>query len=755
MTPTLIHRLMLLAFGLPCLALAEEQVATTRLCYIPEATPAGFDLLRSDDTRLRVLSDRIQMLQNQTAVLEGHIEISHRNTLMTASEARIDQQKQTLSATGGIEYYSPGLKVSSSDFQASLKQNSVDLGQANYRLTEQSGRGFAERLQARDKHIELSHASFTTCPEQDQSWALHAQSILINNEAGWGEAWHSVMKIGDVPVFYLPYMTFPVSEKRKSGLLFPKIGSSQKLGLDLEAPYYLNLADNYDATLTPRYMSKRGAQLKSEFRYLTSEHQGMVQLEMMPEDNEKPAGFGGRYLSHLSHSGDLSERWRASIDFTDVSDDAYLTELGSDYSNQSDTQLYRQASLNYFGDTIDSQLRLQGFETLGNYASSYAALPQLDVQSAAPMPLGAGLQFLWSGQYVHFKNDDAIIHSADRLHLEPTLRWPLLTPAMELVAETSLLHTQYQQDSNQDLVAVDEDPSRTLPKVRLNAKFNLERELEWDNKAALQTLEPQIQYLYMPYRDQSAIGRYDSTRLQDDYYGLFRENRYSGLDRIADTNQLTLGVTTRFYDQQDTELFRFSLGQIVYLEDAQSIDPVAGEMVQADSVLASELLWHWRKGWYLNTAVQYDASTERLVKSSASIDYIADDNTVLQLNHRYSRAVSDYEVEQAGLLGTTPINDQWKLVASYYRDLNQAQMMEASFGLQYEDCCWAVRLVARRQINTNLEQAVNDPQLAPSFDNGIAIQFVLKGFGQSAGFSVADMLSDGIFGYRRPYLLNN
>src|SRR5690606_4376779 len=148
---------------------------------------------------------------------------------------------------------------------------------------------------------------------------------------------------------------------------------------------------------------------------------------------------------------------------------------------------------------------------------------------------------------------------------------------------------------------------------------------------------------------------------------------------------VTLGVTTRFYDQQDTELFRFSLGQIVYLENTRNIDALTDEAVQADSVLASELLWHWRKGWYLNTAVQYDASTERLVKSSASVDYIAGDNTLVQLNHRYSRAVSEYEIEQAGILGTTPLNEQWKLIASYYRDLNQDQMMEASFGLQYED----------------------------------------------------------------------
>lgn len=757
MTHSLIYRLIIMALGIPYIAHAEEQTPQPiRQCYSAVEMPAKLSTLSAKDNRLQILSDRIRMMQDQTALFDGNIEILYRDTMLNAANAKVSQKEQTLVASGGIQYYSPDLKVSSSNFSAQLKEDKAVLSEANYQLVSQSGRGYAKEMSALNKQINLSAASFTTCPENDSSWALHADKININADDGWGEAWHSVIRIQDVPVFYLPYMTFPVSDKRKSGLLFPKIGSSQKLGVDLETPYYLNLAENYDATISPRFMSKRGAQLNTEFRYLTEEHNGLLQLEILPDDNDKPAGFGSRYLTHFSHSGELSDRWRASVDFTDVSDDAYLSELGSDYSNQSDTQLYRQASLNYFGDYLNSEIRLQGFEILGNYSPSYAALPQVDLSSAAPLDLAAGFEFNWHSQYAHFRNDAVVINSADRLHLEPSIRWPLITPAMELVAETSLLHTRYQQNTDQNTLLVQEETNRTLPKIQINAKLNMERELAWDNADSLQTFEPQIQYLYIPYRDQSDIGLYDTARLQDDYYGLFRENRYSGLDRIADTNQLTIGWTTRLYDSEDTELFRFSLGQIVFLDDPEPIDNSLLDAKQpADSVLASELLWNWSKGWYLNTALQYDSSNERMVKSNVTLDYIADDKSLIQLNHRYSREVSDYEIAQVGFLATTPIDDKWKLIASYYRDINKHHMIEANFGLQYESCCWAIRVVAKRQINTNLELALNDLSQPPTFDNGIAVQFVLKGFGEGAGFSVSDMLSNGIFGYRRPYLLNN
>ncbi|MBP8228161.1 MAG: LPS assembly protein LptD, partial [Pararheinheimera sp.] len=523
MTHSLIYRLIIMALGIPYIVHAEEQTSQPiEQCYSAVEMPAKLSSLSAKDSRLQILSDRIRMMQDQTALFDGNIEIIYRNTMLHAANAQLSQKEQTLLATGGIQYYSPDLKVSSSQFSAQLKEDKAVLNDADYQLVSQSGRGYAKEMSAVKQQINLSEASFTTCPANDSSWALHADKININSEDGWGEAWHSVIKIQDVPVFYLPYMTFPVSDKRKSGLLFPKIGSSQKLGLELETPYYLNLAENYDATISPRMMSKRGAQLNTEFRYLTEAHAGQLQVEVLPDDNDKPADFGSRYLTHFSHTGDLSDRWRASVDFTDVSDDAYLSELGSDYSNQSDTQLYRQASLNYFGDYLNSEIRLQGFEILGNYSPSYAALPQIDLSSAAPLDLAAGFEFNWHSQYAHFRNDAAIINNADRLHLEPSIRWPLITPAMELVAETSLLHTRYQQNTDQTTLLVQEETTRTVPKVQINAKLNMERELAWEDSGSLQTFEPQLQYLYIPYRDQSDIGLYDTARLQDDYYGLFR-----------------------------------------------------------------------------------------------------------------------------------------------------------------------------------------------------------------------------------------
>ncbi|WP_430457049.1 LPS assembly protein LptD [Rheinheimera sp.] len=754
--------LYLLMFGLPGLALAAEPV---RQCYPTLTLPERLAQLDKNDNNLRIFSGKVRLNDNQSAVFSDGVELTHRDTLLSAPSATFSKAEQQMFADGGISYYSPQLKVSSSSFSARVNDNNATMTDADYRFISQAGRGYAKEMQASSEQVTLKEASFTTCPDGDNGWALEAEDIQLNADDGWGEAWNSVVKIKGVPVLYLPYMTFPVSNQRKSGLLIPKFGSSQKLGVDLQLPYYLNLADNYDATITPRYMSERGTQLKTEFRYLTAQDSGKLQLEFLPEDQDKPAGFGSRYLSHVEHRSDFADNWRAQVDFTDVSDDGYLSELGSDFNNQSDTQLNRQASLSYFGADVRSDIRLQGFEILGNYADtySYAALPQWDLQSARPLQLPAGVEFSWHSQYSHFANDNAPIKQADRLHLEPTLRLPYVTPAYELQFETGLMSTFYQQKRRTDLTTlspelalVAEDTERHLPKVQLNGKLNFERDARWFGQSSLQTLEPQIQYLYIPYRDQSQIWQYDTARLQDDYYGLFRQNRFSGLDRINDANQLTLGATTRIYDEFDTERFRFSLGQILFLAtpDGKNLDnnqPIAA----TESIFAAESVLHFQQRWFLNNGVQYDSKTKRVIKSNVSLDYRADDKNLLQLNHRYSRYVSGNEIEQLGALGTMPLNNQWQLVGSYYRDLHNDRMIEANVGLQYESCCWAVRLIARRQIETNLDLPINNINSPFKLDSGIALQFVLKGFGDSAGFNVSDMLSTGVFGYRRPYLLNN
>ncbi len=760
--------LYLLMFGLSGLAIAAEPAQpVTRIsqCYPVLSLPERLATLDKNDNTLRIHSGKVTLVDNQSAQFSDGVELTHRDTLLSAPSATFSKTEQKMFADGGISYFNPQLKVSSSSFSAHIADSNALMTDADYRFIHQAGRGYAREMQASADQVKLRDASFTTCPDGDNGWALEAEDIQLNADDGWGEAWNSVVRIKGVPVMYLPYMTFPVSNQRKSGLLFPKFGSSQKLGVELQLPYYLNLAENYDATITPRYMSNRGTQLKGEFRYLTAEQTGKIQLEILPDDQDKPAGFGSRYLSHIEHRADIADNWRAQLDFTDVSDDAYLSELGSDFNNQSDTQLNRVATLSYFGDSLRSDIRLQGFEILGNYADtySYSALPQWDLRSARPTLLPAGFEFSWNSQYSHFANDNAPVSEADRLHLEPVLRLPYVTPALELQFETAMMSTFYQQKKRQnltnapaELAQLAEDTERHLPRLQLNGKLNFERETRWFGQSSLQTLEPQIQYLYIPFRDQSSIWQYDTARLQDDYFGLFRQNRFSGLDRINDANQLTLGATTRLYDASDTERFRFSIGQILFLNNPEQLTPLEKNQPVAatESIFAAESVIHWQQRWYLNSGVQYDSKTNRMIKSNVTLDYRADDKNLFQLNHRYSRYVSGNEIKQLGALGTVPVDAKWQLIGSYYRDLKNSRMIEANLGLQYESCCWAVRLVARRQIETNLDLPINNLQ-SPKIDSGIALQFVLKGFGESAGFNVTEMLSSGVFGYRRPYLLNN
>lgn len=735
---------------------ADAALPDSQMCYAPVTPPAVLSQLDVNDPTIRIVSEDANVISDVKARFHGGVEIRYRDTLLLAPQAQFNSGKQRLDADGGIQYYTQSVQVQGSRFSADLTVNEAILDDASYRFLTQAGRGDAERLTASQQQLLLEDAVFTTCPEQDTSWGLHASSINIEADEGWGEAHHAVFRIKNIPVFYLPYLTFPVTEQRRSGVLLPKFGSSQKLGVEFELPYYLNLAPNYDLTLTPRYMSKRGAQLKSQFRYLTTEHQGMMQLEYLNSDNDKPDNFGQRYLAHLSHVSDFTPELRGFIDFTDVSDDAYISELGSDYNNQSDTQLLREASLRHYGDNVHTQLRVQGFEILGNYNSAYSALPELSLSAASPISLLPGLNFDWQAQYAHFHNAQAAISDADRIHFEPMLSLPFITPAFELTAEASLLYTYYQQDIEDSSTNFSSSASRSLPKVRLYSKLNLEREYDWFGETGLQTFEPQLQYLYIPYRDQSHIGLYDTARLQDDYYGLFRQNRYSGLDRINEANQLTVGWTSRFYDNADNELFRFSLGQIFFLTTPEITEQDTDELSSTESMLAAELIWHWFHKWYFSSAVQYDTDNAQIMKSSASLDYRASDKSLFQLNHRYSRAVSGLEIQQLGVLGTVPVSEQWQLVASYYRDLTNRRMIDASLGLQYESCCWAVRLIAKRQVLTNLELPVGSNFTDISkLDTSIGLQFVLKGFGDSAGFGVTDMLSNGIFSYRRPFLLTN
>ncbi|WP_233999489.1 LPS assembly protein LptD [Pseudoalteromonas sp. T1lg22] len=699
---------------------------------------------------IEIVADDVELIGQASAQFDGDVDISSSTMTLNARSALIDKQQGLLNAQGPLTYRDGVAIITSRGLNASLDDSNIKLLAADYQLTEQQGRGGAEQLEVSQEALTLSNASFTTCPVDDETWSINADKIILSQQKGWGETHGATLKIYNTPVLYLPYFTFPINDQRKTGFLAPRLSSSNRYGVETITPYYINLAPNYDLTLTPRYMSKKGLQLQSEFRYLTETSQGMLGLEYLDSDKTERE-LGNRYIYHWQQQSYFNDQWRAGVDITNVSDDNYLTDLGSNYASKTDTHLARSGILTHLGERWRTDIQIQDYEVLGDHLESYTALPRIGFSQTQAYQLG-WFDASINGEISHFRNSTRIIDEATRLHIEPKLSFSEDRYAWSFLSEFSLLHTYYDQQGDLADTDFEETVHRTLPKVRLYSQLNFERDTSLFVDNGIQTLEPQIQYLYTPNKDQNNIGLFDTTKLQDDFFGLFRDRRFSGVDRIAAANQITLGATTRVFDGKNEEVFNLSAGQIFYLSD--SAKPTAQDFADDtsyDSLFASEAMWHWHRRWYLSGGIQYDIDGSQMIQSHLTLDYKGDDNELMQLNHRYANDVSGNTIEQVGMFTSVPIDDNWQFVASYHRDLDAGRSIEVYTGVQYESCCWAVQVTGHRQIETDLNQSINQEQAV--FDSGIGIKFVLKGLGGKSSYDAQEILKEGIFGYRRPYFL--
>lgn len=731
---------------------AATEVEKPLLCQSNLMPTQWQPLLGLPENAIDIRADKVNINNTTSAQFTGNVVINTEQMQLSASSALINKQSGQLNAEGPLVYEDPFTRVESNGLFADLNNYHIDLMGADYQLTQQLGRGGAAQLSARENSIELLNASFTTCPSDKPFWSIEASTISLSKTEGWGETYNAVLRILDTPVIYIPYFTFPIDDRRKSGLLAPTLSSSERYGLELITPFYWNIAPNYDATITPRYMSKKGVQLNTEFRYLTPQHSGLFAVEFLEKDDSEPE-LKERFLVHWQQNSYFNENWRASIDITNVSDDNYLTDLTSHYGNATDTQLYRTGTLDYLGEQWTAQLKVQNFEVLGDHTEAYAALPQIAWQTTEAVKW-QGLDWSLQGEFSHFRNDNLTITDASRLHIEPKASYGISDTAWSFYSEASLLHSYYQQDGDFQNTSFENTVTRTLPKLRMHAQMNLERATMFVVDDGIQTLEPQLQYLYVPKKDQENIGLYDTTKMQDDFSGLFREQRFSGVDRIAQANQFTIGATTRIFDNKNLERFNLSIGQIIYLDS--NVKPTKQNPLNKtnyNALFAAESMIHWHRRWYLSAGIQYDADTKQLIQSHATIDYKGDNNQLVQLNHRYANDVSGYEIDQIGFFTSVPLNQQWQFIASYHRDLVAKRSTELFAGLQYESCCWAIQLTGNRQIETDLNKTINQDDA--QFDSSIRLNFILKGLGGKSNNDVSRLLQQGIFGYRRPYFLNN
>jgi LPS-assembly protein len=695
---------------------------------------------------ITVNSNSALLVKDALAVFEGDVSIVSPMSTITANSANILDNGREIRATGNVQYTDALLQVNSEGVEVNSNLKLLQMQETNYKIAGINGRGGAELLSiSQERGVSLENVSFTTCPEGNEDWKIQASEISIESGKPFGEAYNTRFYVGGLPIFYLPYFAFPITAERQTGFLFPQFGSSSTTGLEWEQPFYWNIAANVDGLISTRLMTNRGVQLKSEFRYLFDNHAGELQLEYLPNDNGRVTDKE-RYFYRFFHRGKLSNNWSISANISDLSDDNYIIDLGSDFYNQADTHLSRQAGVNFSSQALDFSVFVRDFTTIGASASNYRALPEakLNYTNSLNELLNVGVK----SELAYFENDSLVLPDALRFHVEPSISIPYQRAWGELLAQASVLHTYYKQDlKDENFGLLEEEVNRTLGQARLYGALIFEKPQRLFGTDYTLTVEPKAQYLFTSFEEQSNIGLYDSTAILTNFNNLFRGQEFTGLDRINDNNQVTLGTTSRLIDSSNNEILIASIGQILYVRDSELIDE---RREGKRSSIAAELDWQVNQNWFLRSDIQVGNQSNQVERSSLSTEYKLDHNKLVQINHRYIRELSNERIDQVGVTASWPIADNWHWVGRYYRDLQRSRSIETFMGIEYESCCWALRLTLRRNLATRFNN--NGVRDLNDFDSGIGLQFVFKGMGNSD--RKVDMLSQGLFGYRQPFVLN-
>jgi LPS-assembly protein len=725
-------------------------------CPIPTYAQIVNESGKSANENFTILSSTSSIKKGEYAMFTGGVTLLNKDKSIVADELSVNRTDATIIANGDIHFQNKGIDIFAESLNINEQQKTTALTQASYQLNASPGHGKAEEININGdgKTLSFIDSSFTTCYDPVPDWKMRASEITISADKKSLQAYNARFSLFDIPVLYIPYLTMPIGEERQSGFLYPEISSSKNSGIEIQTPYYLNISENFDATITPRYLSERGTQLITEFRYLHGLQSGQVDLEYLNKDKKLTNNDDSRYLARLQHIGTYSDRFRAHVDYSTISDDNYLVDLGSSQFNSNDSYLYQIGEISYFTDTWQTTLKLQDFEVLGNHQRSYKTLPQIEISSQQEISNFDGIIDIYS-ELSSFETPDASKPTAQRYHVEAGLLYPIMTPAWFLNSEIRVLQTNYQQKNISANSNLEKDVSRTLPKIRIHGGINFDRSLSMFGQNYNQTLEPQVQYLYIPDKDQNNIGIYDTTNLQDDYNGLFRDRRFSGIDRIAQANQISWGLTNRVLTADNNEIFRFSLGRIVYFNESNFNDSEQ-DVIADKSALAADVFLHLNQNWQFSSDIQYNTDSGSTSKSQTSLDYLFSNNQTIQLNHRYASDVSGESLEQMSLATSIKIAQRWQFVGRFTQDLQGKRSIESYAGLEYSSCCWGIRFTYHRNINSRIEDNSDINENRDAFDSSFNIQFVYNGVNsKQSSNSVGDMLNSSIFGYKRPYFLNN
>ncbi|HFQ8227837.1 TPA: LPS assembly protein LptD [Citrobacter freundii] len=715
------------------------------------------------------------------AVFTGNVDIMQGNSRLQADEVQLHQKEaqgqpepvRTVDALGNVHYDDNQVILKGPKGWANLNTKDTNVWEGDYQMVGRQGRGKADLMKQRgeNRYTILENGTFTSCLPGSDTWSVVGSEVIHDREEQVAEIWNARFKLGPVPVFYSPYLQLPVGDKRRSGFLIPNAKYTTKNYFEFYLPYYWNIAPNMDATLTPHYMHRRGGVMwENEFRYLSQAGAGLMEFDYLNSDrvydDEHPNDSNSRrWLFFWQHSGVMDQVWRFNVNYTKVSDSSYFNDFDNKYGSSTDGYATQKFSVGYAVQNFDATVSTKQFQVFDTANSkSYSAQPQLDV-NFYQNDLGPFDTRIY-GQAVHFVNTNDNMPEATRLHLEPTINLPLSNQWGSINTEAKLLATHYQQTNlkwyNANYATdLDDSANRVMPQFKVDGKMVFERDMNMLAPGYTQTLEPRAQYLYVPYRDQSGIYNYDSSLLQSDYTGLFRDRSYGGLDRIASANQVTTGVTSRVYDDAAVERFNVSVGQIYYFTESRTGDDNIqweNDNQTGSLVWAGDTYWRISDRWGLRGGIQYDTRLDSVATSSSSLEYRRDEDRLVQLNYRYASpeyiqatlparysTAEQYKngISQIGTVASWPIADRWSIVGAYYFDTNVNKPADQMLGVQYNSCCYAIRVGYERKLNgwdSDKEHAV--------YDNVIGFNIELRGLSSNYGLGTSEMLRSNILPYQ-------
>jgi len=711
--------------------------------YPATVDPATLPVKAASNNATYFIDDRLE--------LSGNVEIQRGNRTVRTDSALLYEDSERAELRGNVRLEEPGLVLLGDGADVNLASESAQLADVTYLLTEAGLRGNAESIAKNDSgQLLIEDGSVTRCDPGSNMWRINSRRIEVDDGAAWGTARHAVVRVKDVPVFYLPYMRFPVSDERQSGWLFPNIGYSGEDGFMLGVPYYLNLAPDWDATLTPRVWSKRGFGAEGELRHLNRYGSYELGAALLPKDRlfngllEKDDFFdanpGGdferadRWLLAAEHYGGLVGRLGrldTVIDYTAVSDPDYFRDLGTGLSVSSRVELERRAAVRYrvgerstgFGE-IDTQLWVQRFQRLDEVKTqAYQRLPQFDLSYSRKL-LGPA-EFNLTSQFASFDRDNDDLTGirrivGERIHIQPEIRLPMQWPYAFAEVAGGMRYTSY--DLRDVAAGVDDQPDRSIAYASADGGLFFERAVSLFGKSLIQTLEPRLYYLYQEREEQSQLPLFDVTQLRFSYSQLFRRNRFSGLDRISDANQFSAGVSSAFVDARTgREFFRASVGQIFYLRDRLVAPGGAFEddNFHSSSAIAGEVRATIARYYRLNSTVIWDPNDNTVDESLFRVGYRRNNRRIANVGYRKQRLGNLKQTDVSLLWG---LSKHWSVLGRWNYDLRSNRTIEGFAGLEYNDCCWKVRLIARRYIENRSAALIE--QVRP--DKGIFFQFVFK-----------------------------